>query len=208
MPPAYTVTKSLESQSKVNLLDFNRKDLGGLFTALGEKPFRASQVLKWMHQRGVSDLQAMTDLAKRLRVRLLELAEIRLPELAHEHASADGTLKWLLRLDDGNCIETVFIPEADRGTLCISSQVGCMLNCSFCATARQGFNRNLKVAEIIGQVRWAHEALGAYTAGARPITNVVLMGMGEPLLNLDNVISAMDLMTDDLAYGLSKRRPE
>ncbi len=204
--PRITVKRRLESSSKVNLLDLNRDHLDAFFTALGEKPFRASQVLRWVHQRGVSDLDAMTDLAKGLRARLHTLAELRLPELAHEHASADGTTKWLLRLDDGNCIETVFIPEVDRGTLCLSSQVGCVLNCSFCATARQGFNRNLTVAEIIGQVRRAHEALGAYASGSRPVTNIVMMGMGEPLLNLDNVVAAMDLMTDDLAYGLSRRR--
>lgn len=176
------------------------------FTARGEKAFRATQVLQWVHQRGVDDFEAMTNISKALRDRLRETAAVRLPELVLEQGSQDGTRKWLLRLDSGNCIETVFIPETDRGTLCVSSQVGCSLNCSFCSTAQQGFNRNLTVAEIIGQLRVAYRALGDTPKGGRRISNVVLMGMGEPLLNFDNVVQAMNIMTDEFAYGLSKRR--
>ena len=176
------------------------------FSGLGEKSFRATQVLQWVHQRGVDDFAAMSNLSKELRARLQETAQIRLPELVMEQDSRDGTRKWLLKLDSGNCIETVFIPEADRGTLCISSQVGCSLNCTFCSTAQQGFNRNLTAAEIIGQLLVAYRALGDTPKGERRITNVVLMGMGEPLLNFDNVVRAMNIMTDDFAYGLSKRR--
>jgi len=176
------------------------------FVANGEKSFRASQLLQWIHRRGVDDFNAMTNLAKPLRTWLAEHAEIRLPALAREQASRDGTLKWLLRLPEGNGIETVFIPEEDRGTLCISSQVGCTLNCSFCSTARQGYNRDLSTAEIVAQVFVAHRALRARGLGERPITNVVFMGMGEPLLNFDSVVRAIRLLLDDYAYGLSKRR--
>ncbi|ACL73131.1 bifunctional tRNA (adenosine(37)-C2)-methyltransferase TrmG/ribosomal RNA large subunit methyltransferase RlmN [Thioalkalivibrio sulfidiphilus] len=196
---------------KTNLLGMTRQQLEGFFTAMGEKPFRAVQVLKWIHQHWVEDFQDMTDLSKALRERLAQVAEIRAPEVVYDQASADGTHKWLLRLDDGNCIETVFIPEKDRGTLCVSSQVGCALDCTFCSTARQGFNRNLSSAEIVGQLwlanrRLAPERTVAGKAPERVVSNVVLMGMGEPLLNFDNVVDAMRLMLDDNAYGLSKRR--
>ena len=194
------------SVDKINLLNFDRQAMEAFFTAAGEKAFRATQVLQWVHQRGVDDFAAMSNLSMALRARLQETAEIRLPELVMEQGSRDGTRKWLLRLDSGNCIETVFIPETDRGTLCVSSQVGCSLNCSFCSTAQQGFNRNLTAAEIIGQLLVAYRALGDTPKGERRISNVVLMGMGEPLLNFDNVVQAMNIMTDDFAYGLSKRR--
>ncbi len=174
--------------------------------AQGEKPWRASQLMQWMHQRGVVDFAAMSNLSKPLRTRLEEAGELALPQVALAQASRDGTVKWLLRLADGNGIETVFIPEEGRGTLCISSQVGCSLNCSFCSTARQGYNRNLSTAEIISQVFVARRDLMARGLGERPITNIVLMGMGEPLLNFDNVTRAISLMLDDHAYGLSKRR--
>ena len=189
----------------VNLLGCNRDRLDVLFQSLGERGFRASQVLKWMHQHGEDDFQRMSNLSAALRERLAGLACVRPPEVVSEQRSADGTVKWLLRVDSGNCIETVFIPEHGRGTLCVSSQVGCALNCSFCSTARQGFNRNLSVAEIIGQLWLARRALGDF-AGARTVTNVVLMGMGEPLLNFDAVTEALDLMLEDFAYGLSRRR--
>ncbi len=188
--------------AKINLLDFDREALQAFFGEIGEKPFRAVQVIQWIHQRGVSDFAAMTDLSKPLRARLQETCEVRPPEIAYQQASKDGTRKWLLQVDPRNRIETVFIPEEGRGTLCISSQVGCALNCSFCSTAQQGFNRNLGVAEIVGQLWAARRELGE----ERKITNVVLMGMGEPLLNFAHVVSAMRLMTDDFAYGLSRRR--
>ncbi len=191
---------------KVNLLGMDRPSLEAFFTELGEKPFRATQILQWIHQRGVDNLDEMTNISKDLRTRLADTTEIRCPEVVLEQASDDGTRKWLLRVDSGNCIEAVFIPEQDRGTLCVSSQVGCALDCSFCSTAQQGFNRNLSVAEIIGQVWVANRALGKTADGERIITNVVMMGMGEPLLNFDNVVQAMNLMTEDFAYGLSKRR--
>ncbi|NJD05411.1 MAG: 23S rRNA (adenine(2503)-C(2))-methyltransferase RlmN, partial [Methylococcaceae bacterium] len=169
---------------------------------IGEKPFRASQLLQWIHQRGVDDFALMTNLSKSLRGYLSEHCEIRPPAIALDQRSADGTRKWLLQVDDTNRIETVFIPEEGRGTLCVSSQVGCALACSFCSTAQQGFNRNLTVAEIIGQLWVAQRELGE----EKRITNVVLMGMGEPLLNFSNVVDAVDLMMDDFAYCLSKRR--
>jgi len=196
----------LETQSKVNLLNLDQQAMKVFFAERGEKAFRASQLLKWLYQHGVDDLETMTNLGKALRARLQEECEIVMPEVVYEQPSKDGTIKWLLQLADGNCIETVYIPEGDRGTLCVSSQVGCTLKCSFCSTARQGFNRNLEVYEIISQVRVAARTLGGGVKDGRAITNVVMMGMGEPLLNFDNVVSAMDLMMDDLAYGLSKRR--
>ncbi|MDX1251261.1 MAG: 23S rRNA (adenine(2503)-C(2))-methyltransferase RlmN [Gammaproteobacteria bacterium] len=196
----------LETQAKTNLLGLDRRSMEAFFVEIGEKAFRASQLLQWIHQNGADDFGAMTNISKDLRQRLAGIAEIRPPELVMEQASGDGTRKWLLRLDSGNCIETVFIPERGRGTLCVSSQVGCALDCSFCSTAQQGFNRNLTVAEIIGQVWVANRALGKDPKGERIITNVVLMGMGEPLLNFDNVVQAMSLMMDDFGYGLSKRR--
>lgn len=196
----------MHTQTKINLLNLDRQDMAAWFASLGEKSFRATQVLKWIHQFGVDDFDAMTNVGKELRARLKECAEIKGPEIISEQVSRDGTRKWLLRLDSDNSIETVFIPEKGRGTLCISSQVGCALNCTFCSTGRQGFNRNLNVAEIISQLWVANRALGRYPKGERIITNVVMMGMGEPLLNFDNVVKAMNLMLDDLAYGLSRRR--
>jgi 23S rRNA (adenine2503-C2)-methyltransferase len=191
---------------KVNLLDLDRAGLEDLFAGLGERPYRATQVMRWLHHNGVDDFSAMTDLSKGLRARLTESTEIRAPEVVLDQASEDGTHKWLLRLDDGQCIETVFIPERDRGTLCVSSQVGCALDCTFCSTARQGFNRNLSTAEIIGQLWVAKRSLQPEAGRSRVVTNVVLMGMGEPLLNFDNVVRAMRLMLDDFGFGLSKRR--
>lgn len=193
--------------NKVNLLGLDHAGLISFFVSLGEKPYRAQQLLKWIHFNGVTDFNLMTDLSKALRLRLSECAEIVLPDIIYEKMAEDGTYKWLLKLKDGNCIETVFIPEKTRGTLCISSQVGCILNCSFCSTGKQGFNRNLTAAEIISQlwvaVRKLSEANGLHD---HHVTNVVMMGMGEPLLNLDNVIPCLRIMLDDHAYGLSKRR--
>jgi 23S rRNA (adenine2503-C2)-methyltransferase len=196
----------LTEHTKVNLLDFDRQGLEAFFTAMGEKAFRASQLLKWIYQGGVDDFDDMTNLSKSLRESLKQQAEIRTPEIVTQQLSDDGTIKWLLRVDSGNCIETVFIPEADRGTLCISSQVGCALECSFCSTAQQGFNRNLSTGEIIGQLWVANKAMQCLPRNERVISNVVLMGMGEPLLNFENVVRAINLMMDDNAYGLSKRR--
>ncbi|MGL4859637.1 MAG: bifunctional tRNA (adenosine(37)-C2)-methyltransferase TrmG/ribosomal RNA large subunit methyltransferase RlmN [Enterobacteriaceae bacterium] len=191
---------------KVNLLDFNRAGLREFFIGLGEKPFRADQVMKWIYQFGCDDFAQMSDINKVLRNKLQQIAFIRAPEVAVEQRSSDGTIKWSLQVGDQQ-VETVYIPEEDRATLCVSSQVGCALECRFCSTAQQGFNRNLRVSEIIGQVWRAAQILGpARVSGARPITNVVMMGMGEPLLNLNNVVPAMEIMLDDFAYGLSKRR--
>ena len=192
---------------KINLLNFNLEAMRNFCNEQGEKPYRAQQLMQWIHQGGLSDFSTMTNLSKAFRERLIQIAEIRLPEVVSCQKSSDGTHKWLLKLDCGNCIETVYIPEETRGTLCVSSQVGCALNCSFCSTAKQGFNRNLSTAEIIGQV-WVAVRLLSEEQGAhdRHVTNVVMMGMGEPLLNFDNVIAAMDIMMDDLGYGLSKRR--
>jgi len=197
---------NLPIHEKVNLLNFDRQGLEAYFTQIGEKPFRAAQVLKWIYQFGVDDFNEMSNLSKSLREKLSKEAEIKLPEVVTEQISDDGTIKWLLRLDSGNSIETVFIPENDRGTLCISSQVGCALECSFCSTAQQGFNRNLSTAEIISQVVIANRALKCIPRNERVISNVVLMGMGEPLLNFDNVVTAINIMLEDNAYGLSKRR--
>jgi 23S rRNA (adenine2503-C2)-methyltransferase len=193
-------------ESKPNLLDLDRKGLEGFFLARGEKVFRASQVMKWIYERGVTDFADMTNLSKALRSGLTDSASIQLPEVVADQLSSDGSRKWLLRLEDGNCIETVFIPEAGRGTLCVSSQVGCVLNCSFCSTAQQGFNRNLSTGEIIAQVWVAARALGSRADSNRIISNVVMMGMGEPLLNYDNVVRAMQIMQDDFGFGLSRRR--
>lgn len=190
-----------DSQHPINLLELDRSGLEALFASWGEPRFRATQLLQWMHQRDVRDFAQMSNLAKTLRARLAAETCIEEPGELLCQDSLDGTQKWLLQLADGNCIETVFIPEAERGTLCISSQVGCPIDCDFCATAEQGFNRNLTVAEIISQVRVARRALGPDA-----ITNVVLMGMGEPLLNLKHVVSACNLMTDDLAYAFAPRR--
>lgn len=186
---------------KPNLLGLDRKAMEAFCVDIGEKPFRASQLLQWIHQRGVADFAEMTNLSKALRARLEETCEIRAPDIVLGQKSTDGTCKWVLQTDAQNRVETVFIPEEGRGTLCISSQVGCALECSFCSTARQGFNRNLSVAEIIGQIWVAQRELGPGR-----VTNIVLMGMGEPLLNFNNVVSAVNLMLDDFAYGLSKRR--
>ena len=202
------------STQRVNLLDFDCAGLEAFFSQQGEKAFRAHQVLKWIYHSGVAEFDAMTNLSKTLRVTLAESTEIALPEVATDQLSKDGTRKWLMRLADGNCIETVFIPDSERGTLCVSSQVGCPLDCAFCVTAQQGFNRNLTSGEIVGQVWIANQRLGlARGDGAWPgvndtraITNVVLMGMGEPLLNVDNVVRACRLLIDDLGFGLSKRR--
>ena len=191
---------------KINLLDFTSEKLKAFFLERGEKPFRATQIIKWIHQQGVENFDDMTNVSKALRQELSSIANIKPLEVAIDNESNDGTRKWLLRLADGNCIETVFIPEDDRGTLCISSQVGCALDCTFCSTARQGFNRNLSVAEIIGQLWLAKKLLQPNPESERIISNVVMMGMGEPLLNFENVIDAMTLMLDDNAYGLSKRR--
>lgn len=191
---------------KNNLLGMDRAGLENFFERLGEKPFRARQVMKWIYQQGEIDFAAMTDLSKALREKLAPMAEIRPPEVIADHRSADGTRKWLMRVDAGNSIETVFIPEEGRGTLCISSQVGCALDCQFCATAEQGFNRNLTTAEILGQVWHANRLLGNDENGNRRLTNIVLMGMGEPLANFRNVLPALNVMLDDLGFGFSKRR--
>lgn len=191
---------------RINLLDLDHDGLKAFFSGLGEQPFRATQVLKWIHQFGMDDFASMTNLSKQLRRRLAERAVVRAPEIVSERLAADGTRKWLMQLPDGNAVETVFIPEANRGTLCVSSQVGCALHCSFCATGHQGFSRNLTAGEIIGQVLQANRRLRPDPRGERVITNVVLMGMGEPLLNFDNVVTALRLLRDDNAYGLSWRR--
>ncbi len=191
---------------RVNLLGLNRESLERMFEQMGEKRFRASQVLKWIHQYRVRDFESMTNLSKPLRTRLAQIGEIRPPEIVSDQLSKDGTRKWLLKVDSGNCIEMVFIPEEDRGTLCVSSQVGCALNCTFCSTAQQGFNRNLETSEIIGQLYLATSLLEKPGGEDRVVTNVVLMGMGEPLLNFDSVVQAMDIMLEDFAYCLARRR--
>ena len=193
--------------TKINLLGLSPAKMEEFFADLGEKKFRAQQMLKWIHQFGQSDFEAMTNMSKPLRERLAEVAEIKLPEVVYEDTSKDGTRKWVMRVDGGSSIETVYIPEKERGTLCVSSQVGCALDCSFCSTGKQGFNRDLTAAEIIGQVYVAAMSFhGPGERRERKITNVVMMGMGEPLMNFDNVVDAMHLMMDDNAYGLSKRR--
>lgn len=201
-------------EPKTNLLGLDRAGLAEFVTGLGEKPFRARQLLTWLYKRRVSDFEAMTDLAKGFRARLQEVAEIRLPEILSTHVSHDGTRKWLLKAPSPNdtdaspvqAIEMVFIPEPGRGTLCISSQVGCAMDCSFCSTGAQGFNRNLSTAEIVGQVWLANSLLGVAEDGARAVTNVVLMGMGEPLANYKNVLPALSVFMDDLCFDLSRRR--
>jgi 23S rRNA (adenine2503-C2)-methyltransferase len=192
--------------TRINLLDLNEEGLQSFFVSIGEQPWRAQQILKWVYHQQETDFDSMTNLGLALRQRLAEIAEIRLPKIIREQRSEDGTVKWLLGLPGGNAIETVFIPETNRGTLCVSSQVGCALNCTFCSTATQGFSRNLSAGEIIGQVWLAANALGHERNGRRRITNVVMMGMGEPLLNFDAVTTAMDLMRDDLGFGLASRR--
>lgn len=189
-----------------NLLDLDANALTTWFAAQGEKPFRAKQVLRWMHRFGESDFHAMTDLAKSLREKLLVTAEVTPPTIVSDRLSDDGTRKFLIDVGNHNAVETVFIPEDDRGTLCVSTQAGCALDCSFCSTGKQGFNRNLHVSEIIGQLWLANKALGRDPKGDRIISNVVMMGMGEPLANFDNTVAALRLMLDDNAYGLSRRR--
>jgi len=191
---------------KPNLLNLDAARLAGLFANIGEKPFRAKQLLRWMHQHGEADFANMSDLAKPLREKLAASAVIEAPRVVSDATAADGTRKWLIDVGNGNAVETVFIPETNRGTLCVSSQAGCALDCKFCSTGKQGFNRNLTVAEIIGQLWIANKALGAVPRGERLVSNVVMMGMGEPLANFDNVVTAMRLMLDDNAYGLSRRR--
>jgi 23S rRNA (adenine2503-C2)-methyltransferase len=190
----------------INLLSLNLPQLAEFLVSIGEKPFRAKQLLRWIHHFGEQDFGRMTDLSKGLREKLTQHAVIEPPKLREEQVSKDGTRKWLLEVGNNNAIEAVFIPEDERGTLCISSQVGCALECTFCSTGRQGFNRNLTVAEIIGQLWWANKALGRDPKGERIISNVVMMGMGEPLANYDSVTTAMDIMIDDFGYGLSRRR--
>ncbi len=201
----------METETRPNLIGLSRANLRTLFAELGEKSFRAEQILKWIHQRGVLDLDAMTDISKTLRERLKESTVISLPRVVQDFPSEDGSRKWIIEVASGSRVEMVFIPEAGRGTLCVSSQAGCSLDCSFCATGKQGFNSNLTSAEIIGQLWWANKELGAFSGsesdgGGARVSNVVMMGMGEPLLNLDNVMEAINLMMDDCAYGLSKRK--
>ncbi|GMU42223.1 MAG: 23S rRNA (adenine(2503)-C(2))-methyltransferase RlmN [Xanthomonadales bacterium] len=191
---------------RVNLMNLDREGLERFFESIGEKRFRAHQAMKWIYHHGVTDFAAMTDVGKALRAKLEAGAEIRPPKVLFQKVSTDGTTKWLIELDGGNAVETVYIPEPTRGTLCVSSQVGCSLNCTFCSTATQGFNRNLSTAEIIGQVWIAARALGHDAKDNRRLTNVVMMGMGEPLLNFDNVVPAMNLMRDDLGFGLANKR--
>lgn len=194
------------TETRINLFDLDQVGLRAFFESIGEKPFRAEQVLKWIYHQGVTDFDQMTNLGIALRQRLSEVAVIEPPRVLSEQLSVDGTIKWLIGFGGGNAVETVFIPEPNRGTLCISSQVGCALNCTFCATGAQGFNRNLSTGEIIGQVWLAAQALGHQRNGKRRITNVVLMGMGEPLLNFDAVVGAMSLMRDDLGFGFAAKR--
>lgn len=199
------MTKSAHVHAKTditNLLDFDKKGLEAYFIEIGEKPFRASQILKWVHQEGVIDFDLMTNLSKSLRANLKQHSYLKFPDIVVDKTASDGTRKWVLQMACGNRVETIFIPERSRGTLCISSQVGCALACTFCSTAKQGFNRNLTTAEIIAQLWIAQQQLGKQTR----ITNVVMMGMGEPLLNFDNTVRALNIMMDDFAYGLSKRR--
>lgn len=203
----FTAANFIMTSPLVNLLNFDRKAMEAWFIELREPKYRAQQILQWIHQYGVSNLQDMTNISKTLRQKLADCAEIKAPEVALDQLAQDGTRKWLLRLNDGNCVETVFIPEENRGTLCVSSQVGCALNCSFCSTGHQGYNRDLTVAEIIGQVWLAVRKLSTDSGKHdHHVTNVVMMGMGEPLLNFDHVVAAMNIMMDDFAYGLSKRR--
>jgi 23S rRNA (adenine2503-C2)-methyltransferase len=191
---------------RTNLLGLDLQGLEAFFVELGEKPFRARQLLQWIHQYRVTDFAEMTNLSKALREKLQQVAEVRVPEVMQEHVSRDGTRKWIIKMDGGNAIEAVFIPEGSRGTLCVSSQVGCALTCTFCSTGQQGFNRNLDAAEIVAQLWIANEALGKDPKGNRVVTNVVMMGMGEPLANYNNVVTAMNLMRDDFGYGISWRR--
>ncbi len=195
------------SEKKINLLDLDRKSMRALFADMGEKPFRADQLMKWLYHFGVSDFEQMTNINKALRAKLARKCEIVAPKIASYQKSADGTIKFAIDVGNGQEVETVYIPEDDRATLCVSSQVGCALECTFCSTGAQGFNRNLSVSEIVGQIWRVADFIGfVKDTGERPITNVVMMGMGEPLLNLKNVIPAMDIMLDDFGFSLSKRR--
>lgn len=194
------------ADKRVNLLDFDEAGLRAFFESIGEKSFRAQQVLKWVFHHAQTDIGAMTDLGIALRQKLESIAEIRLPEIIREQRSTDGTVKWLIGFHGGNAVETVYIPEPKRGTLCVSSQVGCALNCSFCSTGAQGFARNLSTSEIIGQVWLAAQSLGHERNGQRRITNIVMMGMGEPLLNFDAVVPALSLMRNDLGFGFAAKR--
>ncbi|WP_447956265.1 23S rRNA (adenine(2503)-C(2))-methyltransferase RlmN [Vreelandella sp. EE7] len=212
-PDATVASKSSSDASAApalqNLLGLSRAQMEAFFLSIGEKKFRAAQMMKWIHQEGVDDFAAMTNLSKALREKLAQVAEVRGPAVVYEGTSTDGTRKWVLEVEDGSYVETVLIPAENgkRRTLCVSSQVGCSLDCSFCSTGKQGFQRNLTAAEIIGQVWVAQRSVGPRRDTAnRPVTNVVMMGMGEPLLNFDNVVPAMKLMLDDSGYGLSKRR--
>jgi len=196
-----------KTKSKINLLGLSHQELTDFFISIDEKPFRATQIIKWVHQRGISDISEMTDLSKSLREKLLADCEIKAPEVVYEKLSKDGTKKWVIKAGEKDLIEMVLIPEKNRATLCVSSQVGCAVDCSFCATGKQGFSRNLSLDEIIGQVWVAANSFGLpREPNSRHITNVVMMGMGEPLLNFEPVVNAMNLMTDDNAYGLSKRK--
>lgn len=197
----------MTATKKPNLLGMSRTKLKSLFTEMGEKPFRAEQIMKWIHQRGVLDLDAMSDISKKLREKLSIETEIRLPEVVAEYPSEDGSCKWIIQVASGSRVEMVYIPESGRGTLCVSSQAGCSLDCSFCATGKQGFDSNLSSAEIVAQLWLANKQLGTFKEDApRLVSNVVMMGMGEPLLNFDNVMDAVNIMMDDCAYGLSKRK--
>ena len=199
--------ENVSNQEAVNLLGLNQKNLEKFFISIEEKPFRAVQVMKWIHQRGISDFSQMTDLSKELREKLGNNCVVKAPEVIYEKTSEDGTRKWVISVGNKDLIEMVLIPEKNRATLCVSSQVGCAVDCSFCATGKQGFSRNLNLDEIIGQVWVAANSFGVpRSPNDRPITNVVMMGMGEPLLNFDPVVDAMNLMMDDNAYGLSKRK--
>lgn len=193
--------------AKINLMGLSRLQMEQFFLDLGEKKFRAHQILKWIHHAGITQIEEMSNVGKALREKLMEVAEVRPPEIVSQQDSSDGTRKWAIRVEGGGLVETVLIPAGNRATLCVSSQVGCALDCSFCSTGKQGFQRDLSAAEIIGQVWLAIKSYDGFKPGDRRIvTNVVMMGMGEPLLNFDNVVAAMDLMLEDLAYGLSKRR--
>lgn len=204
---ADTMLDDQPQKEKINLLGLSASRLSEFFEGIGEKKFRATQIIKWIHQEGECDFQKMTNLSKDLRNKLHEIAEIKLPEVVSCQESVDGTCKWLIRVDGGSCIEMVYIPERERGTLCVSSQIGCALDCSFCATGKQGFNRDLTSAEIIGQLWIAADSFDQFSPKAkRRVSNVVMMGMGEPLMNFDNVVDAMSIMLEDNAYGLSKRR--
>ena len=199
--------EQIQEDKRINLLGMPRQKMLDFFSSIGEKPFRAKQVMQWIHQYGVHDFEEMSNISKVLRSKLSSIAKIEGPDIIFQDISSDGTRKWVMKMPGGSSIETVLIPEGNRGTLCISSQIGCALDCSFCSTGKQGFNRNLSAAEIVGQI-W--QALASFEnidrVNDRPITNVVMMGMGEPLLNFDNVMDAVSVMMDDYAYSISKRR--